>query len=361
MSARKDWQKFATNIVIILTGAILGWGFAVIKGPGTILVVTAGLALIVFFGSGLYLYTFEYYWRIWYRSSFKNPEIRILNGYVTSQLNEQRCARGYTQFTPEDWRAHFEGRQDDRTYRASTIFADSIDQCRFGVIINPFGEYYPEQNPLDLTTFESIKKFMSGGGIFVHAGGIPFYYSWDSKASRRHPTSKDVQFYSEVFQQPNPPQPTPSVPRIVATSRFMGPATNQGRTPSLVDTLARKNFHLRTTTSTEPYTTTVSQTDIDRRIIGNIATLGETNLIREFRAVTEESPRVIPFLRCRTNWSDQDVFPLCAIRYGRGFLVVAGMDFDINPQNTRLARTELEKVSAAIVRLTSNICSELQM
>jgi hypothetical protein len=50
---------------------------------------------------------------------------------------------------------------------------------RYAVIVNPYGEGYPEQDAVTLRTFSSIEDYVYNGGIFVSIGGYPFYWALD--------------------------------------------------------------------------------------------------------------------------------------------------------------------------------------
>jgi hypothetical protein len=47
------------------------------------------------------------------------------------------------------------------------------------VIINPFGEAYPELGSAEGVGLRTILSYIQDGGIFVNSGGQPFVYSWD--------------------------------------------------------------------------------------------------------------------------------------------------------------------------------------
>jgi hypothetical protein len=49
----------------------------------------------------------------------------------------------------------------------------------FSVILNPFGEAYPESGNAEGVGFKTIASYIRDGGIFVNSGGQPFAYSWD--------------------------------------------------------------------------------------------------------------------------------------------------------------------------------------
>lgn len=172
--ADKDWlQQFATSAVVGLIAAILARALNVISWPFSILdpwLSGVIIITIVFFFPKLNIYMRPAGWiRRWlFRSRFKNPRVGILDGYVRSQTNETRCETGFTSFSPQDWRDHFEHRLDgNRRYRVDLIPAKDIG-TRFSLIINPFGELYPEGDLIELTTFMAIKRFIyRGGSLFT--------------------------------------------------------------------------------------------------------------------------------------------------------------------------------------------------
>lgn len=272
-----------------------------------------------------------------------NPRIGILNGYVKSQTNETPCIPFFTNFSPQDWRDYFENRTDRKAgYRVELIPSQKISQ-RFAVIINPFGEAYPERDLIELTTFKAVKKFVHRGGIFVHAGGVPFYYSWDVRTGRRWPTSKDLQFSSFA-----------SAP--VGQTTLITPAYARGRVPSLVDTLVSAHFHVRTTADDASNMVSVFQNAADRSFVMDIEQVGGTDKVEEYRAVVEETPQFIPFLRCKTPRFGE-VYPLCAVPFGHGYLILAGMTFATQNMdgNTKIAKAQLEKVCTAIMNMIDRI------
>ena len=45
------------------------------------------------------------------------------------------------------------------------------------MMINPFGESYPEEDSKNELTLNRIKEYIEQGGVFVCTGGWPFYYA----------------------------------------------------------------------------------------------------------------------------------------------------------------------------------------
>jgi len=70
--------------------------------------------------------------------------------------------------------------------------------------------------------------------------------------------------------------------------------------------------------------------------------------VMEFRAVREPTPKCIPFLRAKTVFGE--VYPIAAIPYGKGYLIICGMDLntDLTVMGVDLNKSEFEKISIMI-------------
>lgn len=58
------------------------------------------------------------------------------------------------------------------------------------MIINPFGEAYPERDINLRPMFSKIKNYVWGGGVFVLTGGFAFFYAWNVKNGQAVPISE---------------------------------------------------------------------------------------------------------------------------------------------------------------------------
>ncbi|MCK4731210.1 MAG: HEPN domain-containing protein, partial [Methanophagales archaeon] len=121
--------------------------------------------------------------------------IGILNGYVSKPEEETKLDVFYSvnsNFNVDSWK---ECLSDEKKYTVDEIMASQIDN-RYQVIINPFGEIYPE---IDLETkpvYGVIKEYISLGGIFVNAGGFPFYWGWDVKENKKKDFVEMIPYYT---------------------------------------------------------------------------------------------------------------------------------------------------------------------
>jgi len=96
----------------------------------------------------------------------------------------------------------------------------------------------------------------------------------------------------------------------------------------------------------EPVLVKVYQNDKDKEIAGDIVNSGSSDVVRLFRSVTSQSKGWIPFCRA-IHPAFGEVYPIAALPYGEGYLIVAGIEMDTSG---------FEKIIASI----SNFCARLQ-
>ena len=64
-------------------------------------------------------------------------------------------------------------------FQVSLTSISNLSNGAFSIIINPFGEAYPELGSAEGVGLRTILSYIQDGGIFVNSGGQPFVYSWD--------------------------------------------------------------------------------------------------------------------------------------------------------------------------------------
>jgi len=158
----------------------------------------------------------------------------------------------------------------------------------FSLIINPFGESYPEQDTNLHTPFHDIRNFIRKGGIYFCTGN-PFFW-------HQNPiTGKDAEW---------------SFVKMI--NNFQ----------SATDSLAFIKLGILTTmpiNPQEPVSIEVYQNDRDIDIVGMI--VDEKQKLKRFRAITPITGGTIPLIR-----EIGDVtYPLCAISYENGYLLQSGV------------------------------------
>ena len=115
------------------------------------------------------------YLRDYRRDRFRFPrKICILSGSL--RKNDVPCPIEHRGYTPQQWFQFLQEQGQGDAYSANLIVPNDIDDS-FAVIINPFGEAYPEEDLARRTTFHRIRKFINKGGLFVNTSGLAFYYT----------------------------------------------------------------------------------------------------------------------------------------------------------------------------------------
>lgn len=119
----------------------------------------------------------------------KPVRIGILNGYLFGPTNEQQLTLGKHNIYPsKDYHSFFDKIKNgsEKYYHIENISASKIGN-QLDVIINPFGEVYPEIDLKELYIFDKILNFIQNGGIFVNLGGFAFWAARDTinKKSRK--------------------------------------------------------------------------------------------------------------------------------------------------------------------------------
>lgn len=281
----------------------------------------------------------ENYWNYNMRRKFKTPAIGILHEV---QCENSADGHPYTSFFANDWNT------DLRRLGLNSELI-TIDQLsdRYAVVIDPYGEVYLERDPILLYSFQKIKEYVSRGGIFVCAGGVAFFYCWDSRTQHRITLSKIVQPFVQVQQNIFIPQ-------------FFYPPSY-----SLVDILVNEHFGVSVLGDTQrPPSAPIGwqpifqtqQANEDIQYVGDLSQVGGTNQVFVFRPVMPITRSCIPFLRANVpNFGE--VYPIAGIPYERGLLVVCGVDLSTNARvgNINIARGEFEKICSTIANILNGI------
>ena len=249
-----------------------------------------------------------------------NPPINIalLDGYVEgARFRERVCAtRPYSNFGASQWiqalrNIRLPNRR--RKYKTSEIPASRISS-QYAMIINPFGEAYPENDVQRRPIFSKIKDYVWGGGLFVSAGGFAFFYAWDVRRGQATPISENRAL----------------VPRTLAVN----PQTRQvmmqfGSMLEFTGTLLWKELGALTTSGTQThqgaFTLQVRQNRSDRNKVGNLVNVGGSSTVVEFRSLRDGTRDLVPLLR-GTRPDFGNVYPIAAIKYGHGYFLNCGMN-----------------------------------
>ena len=240
----------------------------------------------------------------------KPVKFGVLNGYVENPEREIRCTKYiWTTSKADFWVNYFSNLKDvdgKRKYDVKEIKASEIDNS-FAVILNPFGEAYPEYSADIKPIYNIIRDYIRNGGIFVNTAGFPFFYAWIVSVGVEKPISE------EKLLLPMPADEMEGRTFLLQLIRFTG-------------TLYYKDFGAITTCDTKAHKGTVRvkpfQTTVDKEKFGDL--VKGIKEITEFRALKRGVPKCIPIVRAlRDDFGE--VYPISALKFGRGFLLVAAM------------------------------------
>ena len=252
--------------------------------------------------------------RIHFYQVFDPPvKIAVLSGYVEKTGYEKPCeARGYT------WSGYRKAKEwiDDlnelkapdgsRLFEASLASVGELSSGIFPVTINPFGETYPEKGKVEGLAFEGISQYIREGGIFVNSAGHPFIYTWDVETGDWQPVISFIgtRIVSEI-------QPNGTI--IVKEGAVI---------PKNALLLARK-FGLELVWD-DPV---AGPQEVDIEYDEYLGDKKQKMKAMVFRPAKQISSSVIPLVRSQTTmWGE--VYPVLAVKYGRGFLIHTGMSLD---------------------------------
>ena len=229
---------------------------------------------------------------LWLSNAAKNqynrlvPKIGILNGYVEDAGREHKCVPKQAKIAGIVWERELRKALRGMHFkRIKRLYAGEIDSS-FVLIMNPYGENYPESDTDMRSTFQSIRSYMKNGGVFF-ASGAPFWFHQNTV------TDEDGKW--SVIK------------------------TKDGR-QLMKDGLCFTSLGISVTMQEdEPLTVEVYQRGIDQEIAGDLLN-GATKLNR-WRAILPQTPDCLPLLREKEDLS----YPLCAVQYDKGFLLHSGL------------------------------------
>lgn len=335
---KKYRGDFIAGAIAFLVPFLITWA---VKGPGDIVAITSlfGLAVLFFI---LFLgcdRVSSWLIKRWRKTKFASPiKIGILNGYLDESKTGKTPTQPYTQYSPQVW---FDELSSVESFDVDWVVATEISDS-FDIILNPFGEVYPEIDKPNLATLRLIRKFVKNGGIFVNVAGLAFYYVWDGQ-------KEDLS---------GPLYETYQVTRLPGIlSRVVLPRASHLRDCSLY-----RFFGIRTTFFNA---TILPVTAIPDKFFKGLANIGGVNEVKEFRSayrsVTREST-LLPILKAshkitviveesKKKQIDFDCYPISAVEYGMGYLLLNGMSLEKSrPQDFQKA---LESTKSVAKKLNS--------
>lgn len=231
---------------------------------------------------------------------FSKPKVLILDGTLNGEKNETPPNPVHTDRTPTDWRSAIEA----FGWKAEIGPVQRLlDETAFTIVINPFGEVYPEADFGSNSTASLIREYVWSGGVFVSVSGMPFWYRYNSLSKKQETAGRIEGIFDE---------------KPIWKSLFYDLFPNL-------------------TPSGEPENIPCSQTEEDTKRFGDIANAGGSQTVGKFRAYPLKPMQILPMLRN----NEQQLCIIGSYLYGQGCFLLAGVFIDRDNKG-------FEKVVAAI-------------
>lgn len=236
---------------------------------------------------------------------FVHPRILVLNGNFDYQ-NVVTPELIYTDKKPEDWQRELQKLKS--SWRIELGCIEQIYDDNPDIVINPFGEVYPEEDFSHHTTFRKVRDYVHGGGVYINVAGYPFYYQYNdvnkkpTEAGRFEKKSQDPNDHEYIIK--------PLISDVLGIAPKWGPE-EKGRT---------------------------KQDNSERERFGEIAGAGGGSETTIFRSYSKLTPQMVPLLYS----DDKESIIIGSVASGLGQFIFAGLNIKDN-------NTGFEKVIAAII------------
>lgn len=255
---------------------------------------------------------------IHYYQIFDPPiKIGILSGYVRARKEKPCSYYPHSNFRKSvQWMLDLKDVKNDNgsnLFQVSLTPISNLSNGAFSIVINPFGEAYPELGSAEGVGLNTILAYIHDGGIFVNSGGQPFVYSWDVNTGSHNlvinfiPISSYVEInYDEVMP---------------VLSRNESLAIPQ-------EALVLKKYFDTETEWDRPEKEIIGPIEVEiefDEILGNDKPKARAKVYRPIRQLSDN---VRPLVHCPESLWGGRVYPVAAIKFGRGFLIYTGMNLD---------------------------------
>lgn len=177
----KTIYEITKEVALLIAGAFL----AILVIPyerqisNELLPIAVALIFLALYGIGLIDWIAILAYRVIRTSNQKKEKIAILLPYAKERTN----------FTWVD--VSLKDMTDLLTRKGIKYQIEIRDNAfkKQGIVMNPYGGVYPENDLSKLESLETIFDFVQNGGIYINIADIPFYYAFDKKLNRRVDTT----------------------------------------------------------------------------------------------------------------------------------------------------------------------------
>jgi hypothetical protein len=248
-----------------------------------------------------------------------DPPIRIgiLSGYVRARKEKPCSYYPHSNYRKSaQWMLDLKDVKNGNgsyLFQVSLTSISNLSNGGFSIIINPFGEAYPELGGAVGVGLNTILSYIRDGGIFVNSGGQPFVYSWDVNTGSHNLVINFIPISRYVESNYDEAMPVLS------------------RNESLVipqEALVLKRYFDIETEWDHPEKEIVGPIEVEiefDEILGNDKPKTRAKVYKPIRQLSDN---VRPLVHCPESLWGGRVYPVAAIKFGRGFLIYTGMNLD---------------------------------
>lgn len=256
---------------------------------------------------------------IHYYQIFDPPiKIGILSGYVQAR-NEKPCSyyphSNYRKSV--QWMLDLkEVRNNDGSnlFQASLTSISNLSNGTFSIVINPFGEAYPELGSAEGLGLKTILSYMQDGGILVNSGGQPFVYNWNVNTGSHNLVINFIPISSRVEGDYD--------------DEVMPVLSRNESLPIPPEALVLKRYFDAETEWDHPEKEIVGPIEVEIEFDEILGSDKLKTRAKVYRPIRQLSSNIRPLVHCNKSLWGVKVYPVVAIRFGRGFLVSTGMNLD---------------------------------
>ncbi len=223
------------------------------------------------------------------RRRFSRPHVAVLDGRISDD-GTALVPLIYTVRTPDEWCQEL--RRQNPSWRIDLRSVNDALSIGADIVVNPFGEAYPEEDLSLHTTFIRIREYVRGGGVYVNVAGYPFWW-------KANPATGVKAEAGRWEQHP---------PNLMVLKSLL---------PDLLG--------ISPVIPGSPQVCVTRQEPLDVERFGEIAGAGGGNDARIFRQYPATTQRMIPLLR---NASGAEIV-IGAMPYGVGHFVFAALEVDV--------------------------------
>jgi hypothetical protein len=234
---------------------------------------------------------------------FGKPYVIILNGNI-DDASPGKMSSTYTNRRPDDWR--YELKKQNPAWKIELASTNrTFEECP-DILVNPFGEVYPEEDISSHSTFRRIRDYVYNGGVYVNVAGYPFWYKANPFTGMKTPAGNIV-------------------------------ASSPGSSIFIIQSLLPDYLGITPVMPGSPILSVTKQGTADKEQFGELAGAGGQSDAKMFRQYDISTQPMIPMLRTDNG----QYIIIGAVPFGDGYFVFAGVEIDQNS-------TAFEKVLAAI-------------